>query len=124
VHDRALDLQLVVDLLVAQRRDEEAPARPLLRHRLARNRSDAPFQSRPSRAETPEASRASGRRSWIVGGRYVSDTMTDAQTMTDRGGSGLVLDQLIARFREQNPGFLIGDDVIRRYHLAIQTRGS
>jgi 5-methylcytosine-specific restriction endonuclease McrBC GTP-binding regulatory subunit McrB len=53
----------------------------------------------------------------------VSDTMTGTQTVAERGGSGILLDQLIARFREQNPGFLIGDDVIRRYHLAIQTRG-
>jgi MoxR-like ATPase len=53
----------------------------------------------------------------------VSDTMTGAQTVAERGGSGIMLDELIARFREHNPGFLIGDDVIRRYHLAIQTRG-
>jgi hypothetical protein len=49
--------------------------------------------------------------------------MTGAQTVAERGGSGIMLDELIARFREHNPGFLIGDDVIRRYHLAIQTRG-
>jgi len=53
----------------------------------------------------------------------VSDTMTGTQTVAERSGSGVMLDQLIARFRDQNPGFLIGDDVIRRYHLAIQTRG-
>jgi MoxR-like ATPase len=52
----------------------------------------------------------------------VSDTMTQAQGATEpRAGS--VLDRLIERFREQNPGFLIGDDVIRRYHLAMQSRG-
>ena len=51
----------------------------------------------------------------------MSDTMT--QTAVERVGAGSLLDQVIARFREQNPGFLIGDDVIRRYHLAMQTRG-
>ena len=51
----------------------------------------------------------------------MSDTMT--QTAVDRVGAGSLLDQVTARFREQNPGFLIGDDVIRRYHLAMQTRG-
>ena len=49
--------------------------------------------------------------------------MTQTQSTTDRLGSGVLLDQVIARFREQNPGFLIGDDVIRRYHLAMQSRG-
>jgi len=53
----------------------------------------------------------------------VSDTMTQTQGATDRVGYGSLLDQVIARFREQNPGFLIGDDVIRRYHLAMQSRG-
>jgi MoxR-like ATPase len=49
--------------------------------------------------------------------------MTQTQGATDRVGHGSLLDQVIARFREQNPGFLIGDDVIRRYHLAMQSRG-
>jgi MoxR-like ATPase len=53
----------------------------------------------------------------------VSDTMTQTESATDRVGAGSLLDQVIARFREQNPGFLIGDDVIRRYHLAMQSRG-
>ena len=30
---------------------------------------------------------------------------------------------LLARFRESNPRFRISDDVIRRYHLAMSTRG-
>ncbi len=51
----------------------------------------------------------------------MNDTMT--QTVVDPIGAGSLLDQVIARFREQNPGFLIGDDVIRRYHLALQSRG-
>jgi len=62
-------------------------------------------------------------RSQSMGGRCVSDTMTQTQGATDRVGYGSLLDQVIARFREQNPGFLIGDDVIRRYHLAMQSRG-
>lgn len=53
----------------------------------------------------------------------MSDTMTQTQSAADRVGAGSLLDQVIARFREQNPGFLIGDDVIRRYHLAMQSRG-
>lgn len=53
----------------------------------------------------------------------MSDTMTQTQGATDRVGHGSLLDQVIAQFREQNPGFLIGDDVIRRYHLAMQSRG-
>ena len=53
----------------------------------------------------------------------MSDTMTQTQGATDPVGYGSLLDQVIARFREQNPGFLIGDDVIRRYHLAMQSRG-
>lgn len=56
-----------------------------------------------------------------MGGRGVSDTMT--QAAVEMVGAASRLDQLIARFREQNPGFLIGDDVIRRYHLAMQSRG-
>ncbi|HEX7247721.1 MAG TPA: AAA family ATPase [Actinomycetota bacterium] len=51
----------------------------------------------------------------------MSDTMT--QAAIEMVGAAARLDQLIARFREQNPGFLIGDDVIRRYHLAMQSRG-
>ncbi|HVF08718.1 MAG TPA: AAA family ATPase [Actinomycetota bacterium] len=51
----------------------------------------------------------------------MSDTMT--QAAVEMVGAASRLDQLIARFREQNPGFLIGDDVIRRYHLAMQSRG-
>jgi hypothetical protein len=39
------------------------------------------------------------------------------------GDVGAALDRVIRDFREQNPGFLIGDDVIRRYHLAMQSRG-
>jgi AAA domain (dynein-related subfamily) len=53
----------------------------------------------------------------------VSDTMTQTYGATEHGTSGSLLDQVIARFREQNPTFLIGDDVIRRYHLAMQSRG-
>ena len=49
--------------------------------------------------------------------------MTQTQSATDRVGAGALLDQVIERFREQNPTFLIGDDVIRRYHLAMQSRG-
>jgi hypothetical protein len=45
------------------------------------------------------------------------------QAAVEMVGAASRLDQLIARFREQNPGFLIGDDVIRRYHLAMQSRG-
>ena len=53
----------------------------------------------------------------------MSDTMTQTQGPTALGGTESLLRQVIARFREQNPGFLIGDDVIRRYHLAMQSRG-
>lgn len=55
----------------------------------------------------------------------MSDTMTQTYSTSapSSTGTGVLLDTVIARFREQNPGFLIGDDVIRRYHLAIQGRG-
>jgi len=53
----------------------------------------------------------------------VSDTMMEAQSPVGHMGTGTVLDRVIERFREQNPGFLIGDDVIRRYHLGMQSRG-
>ena len=36
---------------------------------------------------------------------------------------GAAMDRVIRAFREQNPGFLISDDVVRRYHLALQSRG-
>jgi len=48
----------------------------------------------------------------------VSDTMIGT-----RSAVGTALDRVIKDFREQNPGFLIGDDVIRRYHLAMMSRG-
>ena len=34
-----------------------------------------------------------------------------------------VLRDIVRRFRSSHPDFRIGDDVIRRYHLALQTRG-
>ena len=48
----------------------------------------------------------------------MSDTMIGT-----RSAVGTALDRVIKDFREQNPGFLIGDDVIRRYHLAMMSRG-
>ena len=63
----------------------------------------------------------------------MTDTMTaawPAQPPTEPNGSsngaesiGDRFRDVLARFRETNPTFLIDDDVIRRYHLAMQTRG-
>ncbi len=40
-------------------------------------------------------------------------------SLPDAGG----FTSLVSRFRHAQPTFLIGDDVIRRYHLAMSTRG-
>ncbi|MEO8476838.1 MAG: AAA family ATPase [Actinomycetota bacterium] len=48
--------------------------------------------------------------------------MSGTMIGTDRD-VGAALDRVIRAFRDQNPGFLISDDVIRRYHLAMQSRG-
>ena len=62
----------------------------------------------------------------------MTDTMTaawPAQPPTEPNGSngaesiGDRFRDVLARFRETNPTFLIDDDVVRRYHLAMQTRG-
>ena len=62
----------------------------------------------------------------------MTDTMTaawPAQPPTEPNGTngaasiGDRFRDVLARFRDTNPTFLIGDDVIRRYHLAMQTRG-
>jgi hypothetical protein len=58
----------------------------------------------------------------------MTDTMTQAWPAQPPAGSngsafGDRFRGVLERFRETNPGFLIGDDVIRRYHLAMQTRG-
>ena len=63
----------------------------------------------------------------------MTDTMTaawPAQPPIEPGGStnatasiGDRFRDVLTRFRETNPTFLIDDDVIRRYHLAMQTRG-
>jgi energy-coupling factor transporter ATP-binding protein EcfA2 len=37
--------------------------------------------------------------------------------------AGDVFEELVERFRNENPTFRISDDVIRRYHLATSTRG-
>jgi energy-coupling factor transporter ATP-binding protein EcfA2 len=49
----------------------------------------------------------------------VPDTMTAAARSTHEA----LLREIIDRFRASHPDFRIGDDVIRRYHLAMQTRG-
>ncbi len=41
----------------------------------------------------------------------------------DHATSSDVFDDLVSRFRNENPTFRISDDVIRRYHLATSTRG-
>lgn len=54
----------------------------------------------------------------------MTDTMTAAWGAAPEPSS--IADRFegtLARFRENNPDFLIGDDVFRRYHLAMQTRG-
>jgi MoxR-like ATPase len=42
---------------------------------------------------------------------------------TQVGTAGRMFDELLRRFRTDNPTFRIHDDVIRRYHLATSTRG-
>ncbi len=49
-------------------------------------------------------------------------TMT-SRNLTALHTSGDVYEELIQRFRADNPTFRISDDVIRRYHLAMSTRG-
>ena len=63
----------------------------------------------------------------------MTDTMTAAwpaqppsEQNASSNGSSTIGDrfrEVLARFRETNPTFLIDDDVVRRYHLAMQTRG-
>jgi dynein-related subfamily AAA family protein len=49
---------------------------------------------------------------------------TDDEAATEEAADqGERLRRLIATFRAQNPRFRISDDVIRRYHLAMSTRG-
>jgi AAA domain (dynein-related subfamily) len=49
-------------------------------------------------------------------------TMT-SRNLTALHTAGDVYEELIQRFRADNPTFRISDDVIRRYHLAMSTRG-
>ena len=51
-------------------------------------------------------------------------TRTDAETTTEPVEQpGEELARIISAFRAANPRFRISDDVIRRYHLAMSTRG-
>ena len=54
-------------------------------------------------------------------GSAMSDTLM--QTVPPSVGGDPLFLEILARFRSANPTFLIGDDVVRRYHLAMQTRG-
>lgn len=48
---------------------------------------------------------------------------TALRNVSTQGLQGEVFTTLLRRFRSTHPTFLIGDDVIRRYHLAMSTRG-
>ena len=52
----------------------------------------------------------------------MSDTLMEASAPFGAAPDSLFL-EVLQRFRSTNPTFLIGDDVVRRYHLAMQTRG-
>jgi MoxR-like ATPase len=49
------------------------------------------------------------------------ETETEEARAIPRPGDGLAA--ILRRFRELNPRFRISDDVVRRYHLAMSTRG-
>ena len=50
-------------------------------------------------------------------------TMSENVSAATRSMAGDVFEELLERFRNENPTFRISDDVIRRYHLATSTRG-
>ena len=50
-------------------------------------------------------------------------TMSENVSAATRSMAGDVFEELVERFRSENPTFRISDDVIRRYHLATSTRG-
>ena len=50
-------------------------------------------------------------------------TTSENVSAATRSMAGDVFEELVARFRNENPTFRISDDVIRRYHLATSTRG-
>ena len=52
----------------------------------------------------------------------MSDTLMEASAPFGAAPDSLFR-EVLQRFRETNPTFLIDDDVVRRYHLAMQTRG-
>ena len=49
--------------------------------------------------------------------------MSENVSAATRSMAGDVFEELVERFRNENPTFRISDDVIRRYHLATSTRG-
>ena len=50
-------------------------------------------------------------------------TTSENVSAATRSMAGDVFEELLGRFRTENPTFRISDDVIRRYHLATSTRG-
>ena len=48
---------------------------------------------------------------------------TALRNVSSHAPQGDAFTSLLRRFRSAQPTFLIGDDVIRRYHLAMSTRG-
>lgn len=53
----------------------------------------------------------------------MSDTMTATVAAYAGETPEHLFREVLMRFRSSHPDFLIGDDVIRRYHLAMQARG-
>ena len=49
-------------------------------------------------------------------------TTSENVSAATRSMAGDVFEELVQRFRNENPTFRISDDVIRRYHLATSTR--